>query len=419
MKMTSMVLASFLFSTFAFSSEKTDADWENLLSTNKIPAKDQAYCFTDEFGKINGENIDLAVRLASVSKLVTSLWALDTLGPNFKYNTKLFIKDRSLHIAGSFDPFMGNEKIFFLLSQLNDLGYTQFDTITFDKNLLVFPNAQGHVEEYPQITPESNQKNLEMYFNTKNWSPSMKNEYARIAKTAKTAGRMRPVVSFEAGKVIYVDQNPLDLNDGARTLTLSSPPLYKYLKEVNVESNNFVAHTVFLQLGGAQKFSEYLVDQFGLTDSSIHFWSGSGLPTIVDGKRRDNYATCSVMLNLIEALKTTSEKQGREIEDIMAVPGSDAGTFKNRIFPSDYKNAFVAKTGTLMNTSTLAGAMNTKSGFHFYGIFNQNPNIEGSKIAQNGMVKSIMTELGGPKTFNYVVEDFNTYGTDNVKNLMK
>jgi D-alanyl-D-alanine carboxypeptidase/D-alanyl-D-alanine-endopeptidase (penicillin-binding protein 4) len=406
-----------LISGAVFSSEKTDADWNALIAAKKLPAQDQAYCYTDELGRINGMNIDIKVRLASVSKLVTSLWALETLGINFQYKTKLTIKDNNLHISGSYDPFMGNEKIFFLLSQLNDLGYTKFQTVTFDKNFIVFPGAEGHVEDYPTITPATITKNLQSYFNTQSWTTGQKSEYTRIANINKPS-RMRPVVTFEIKDVKYVEKNPYENDPAARTLTLSSPPLSKYLKEMNVESNNYVAQTLFLQLGGEKEFTDYMLDRFGLTTDTIHFWTGSGLPTTTNQVRYDNFATCSSMLSLIQSLKETSEDQGKTIEDIMAVPGSDAGTFSNRIFPADYKNAFVAKTGTLMHTSALAGAMSTKNGFNFYGIFNQSTDIEGSKAVQNEMVRSIMTAMGGPLAFNYVVTPFDTYGQDNVKQFM-
>jgi D-alanyl-D-alanine carboxypeptidase/D-alanyl-D-alanine-endopeptidase (penicillin-binding protein 4) len=419
-KMRSMLLLVLLLchTTIVQSSEKTDNDWKTLLSTNKLPYDDQAYCFEDEKEKIFGVNPDLRVRLASVSKLVTSLWSLDVLGANFRYKTRLFIKDNNLHIEGSSDPFMGNEKMYFLLSQLNTLGYTHFDKITFDKNFVVFPNAQGHIEEHPVITPEIIEQNLKNYFNTASWSPAMKKDYARVQSLAGK-DRMKKEVLFDVPEVEAIGNNPFDEDGEARILTLSSPPLYKYLKEMNVESNNYVAQMLFLQLGGENYFISYMVEHFRLGTKTLQFYSGSGLPTMIDNARYDNYATCDSMLMLIKALKKNIEEQGLKLEDIVAVPGNDQGTFSNRIFPADYKNAFMAKSGTLMHTSTLAGAMSTKSGFSFYGIFNQSTDIEGSKRVQNMMVQSIMTELGGPKAFNYKVEPFDPYGEDNVKNLFK
>lgn len=405
-----------LSSSVSMASEKTDSDWTTLLAANKLTKADQAYCYTDESGKAQGENIDLRVRLASVSKLMTSLWAMEKLGPDYKFETKLFIKGKNLHIAGSFDPFLGNEKMFFLVSQLNDLGYTEFDTITFDKIIQINPGAQSYAEQYPLITRATNAKNLKTYFNTASWSKVFKAEYNRIAGLSPK-GKFRSNVDFKIGDAVFSETNPFESFDDVKMLTLSSPPLYKYLKETNIHSNNYTSQTLFLKLGGVEKFQEFMAERFGLTTDTIKFMNGSGLPTITDGVRFDNYATCATVSDLIIALKGSAERQGRELEDIMAVPGSDGGTFRNRTFPSEYKNAFVAKTGTLMHTSTLAGAMSTQKGYSFYGVFNQTTNISGAKQVQNAMVKTIMTEMGGPLAFDYIVDSFHTYGNDNVKNM--
>jgi D-alanyl-D-alanine carboxypeptidase/D-alanyl-D-alanine-endopeptidase (penicillin-binding protein 4) len=403
-----------LLSLTVFASENTDKNWAQQLKMQGLAQKDQSYCYNDDSGNQEGVNLDMRIRLASVSKLLTSLWAVDTLSAEFHYDMKLFIKDKNLHIQGSYDPFLGNEKMFYLLSQLNELGYEQFDTITFDKNVLVNPDAQYESDEYPTMNAVTNARFLKMYFNTNTWSADAKSEYANYFTMAKK-GKFRKEVNFTVSNVKYVDVNPY-LNDStAKVLTLTSPPLYKYLKEMNIRSNNYVAETVFRQLGGVAKFQAFLSENFNLNNDVVRFYTGSGLPSTVGGVRNDNYATCSVMLKLIEALKKTLEKQNKTLEDLMAVPGSDGGTFRNRLFPSEYKNSFVAKTGTLMHTSTLAGAMNTQKGFIFFGIFNQSRDITGSKIVQNMMVKSIMTEMGGPLAFDYVVEGFHTFSDETFK----
>lgn len=422
-KEESMLVArtlSFLLFAFhslnSFSSEQTSTEWTQLLAAHKLEASEQAYCYSDELGKMQGENLDLKVRLASVSKLVTSLWALEVLGADYIYETKLFIKGDQLHLKGSLDPFLGNEKMFFLLSQLNTLGIKNFEKITFDKIIQINPNAQVPADQYPLITRESNAKNIMSYFNTRLWSNEQKAEYQRLA--TKFPKKFKKEIEFTLARAEYVEKNPLENAPQVKILTLSSPPLFKYLKEINIESNNYAAQTIFNKIGGEKKFQDFMITHFGFSPESIRFFSGSGLPVITAGVRYDNYATCAVMLELITALKNVSEKQNRKIEEIMAVPGSDGGTFNNRTFPADYKNAFVAKTGTLMHTSTLAGVMSTKKGFSFYGIFNQSTDIAGSKLVQNDMVKSIMVEMGGPVAFAYTAEVFATYGTEDVKSRM-
>lgn len=415
-KITTAALLA-MSTTSAFASVKTDTSFDKLLKTYKVaPTDQQSYCYTDEKGVLQGKNLDLQVRLASVSKLLTSLWAVEQKGVNYRYDTKLFIKGNNLHIQGSFDPFMSNEKMLFLVSQLNTLGYKHFDKITYDKNIQINPNAQVHTDQYPLITRDSNGRNLKTYFNTASWSKLFRAEYDRLASLAKK-DRFVKDVNFSVGAVEYVDVNPL-AGDDVKVLTLTSPELYKYLKETNVKSNNYSSHTIFRDLGGVDAFEKFLAERFSLTADQIKLYNGSGLPSTIDGKRYDNYATCAIMTNLISELRASAERQQKELEDIVAVPGNDQGTFRNRLNSADLKNTFVAKTGTLMHTSTLAGAMSTQKGFSFFGVFNQTTDINGAKAVQNEMVKVLLTELGGPKVFGYQVEGFHAYdNNEDVKNF--
>ncbi|MBC7713087.1 MAG: D-alanyl-D-alanine carboxypeptidase [Rhizobacter sp.] len=415
MKRLNTLVLGALISTNAMASIATDKNFDQQIRAQGLVAKDQSYCFTNAAGKTEGTNVDMRIRLASVSKLLTSLWAVDKLGMEYKYDMKITIKDNNLHIAGALDPFLGNEKMFYLVSQLNALGYTKFDTITFDKNLIIDPDVAYESDEYPSMSNAMIAKHLRNYFNTATWSADTKTEYATYRNMA-APGRFVKDISFEATNVKFVEENPFKDDADAKVLTLPSPALYKYLKEMNIKSNNTVAESVFRQLGGLPAFKEYMSSRYSLTTDQIQFFTGSGLPATVNGERKDNYATCAVMLDLLSNLKATVEKQGKELEDLVAVPGSDGGTFRNRTFGSEYKNSFVAKTGTLMHTSTLAGAMNTQKGFSFFGVFNQSTDIGGSKVVQNSMVKSIMTEMGGPKAFDYEVPGFHAY-TDALKSF--
>jgi len=402
-----------------FASETTDKKFESELKINKITNSDeQSYCFINpETNKVEGLNVDLKIRLASVSKLVTSLWAVDVLGGDHRFNTKLYIHGKDLHIAGSWDPFFGDEKAFYLLSQLNELGFTEFDNITFDKNLIVYPGAQTHSDEYPLLNKDIIKKYLSQYFNTQNWSGIYKEEYKRIASLSKK-GKFLPMVSFSAKNISFVENNPLIEQTETRELTLTSPPLHKYIKEINIKSNNYASHTLFRFLGGEKELTKYLSEKHNVVDGETHFYTGSGLPSVLNGVRRDNYSNCQTMLDLISELKNSAISNQLELEDLVAVPGSDAGTFRNRIISSEIKNAVVAKTGTLMHTSTLAGAMNTQKGYSFFGVFNQTSNILAAKNVQNNMVISIMKDLGGPKAFDYSYSGFHTYNpNEQVKSL--
>jgi D-alanyl-D-alanine carboxypeptidase/D-alanyl-D-alanine-endopeptidase (penicillin-binding protein 4) len=409
--------AAILLLTTSFASNasvRTDRTFDRLIENSTIEsAEDQAYCYTNSKGMLEGKNLDKEIRLASVTKLITSLWAVKELGAKYTYDTKLYIKGSHLHIKGSLDPFMSNEKMIYLISSLNKLGITKLEKITFDNNVQINPGAQVHTDVYPVITKESNAKWIKLYFNTANWTKTLKADYAKYSNNAPS-GRYVKNVSFSVDTVEYAEKNPLEpsvlnLPKDVRILILKSPALHKYLKEINVKSNNYASHTIFKNLGGDSVFRTYAYDIFGIRPEEMAIYNGSGLPTRIAGSRVDNVASCRIMTRLIEDLKESIERQGMGLEDVVAVPGSDGGTFRSRLNSSDLKNTLVAKTGTLMHTSSLAGALNTRKGYSFFGVFNHTQQIRNAKYIQNEMVRAILADLGGPKNFKYRVEPFLPY----------
>ncbi len=421
----SIFLSTALLSNVNISAAPHDdvmAEWDRLIQKSSFEAEYQSFCYSNSSGEVVGKNIDIPVRLASVTKLLTSLWSVEKLKSDYRFLTKFYIKDKHLHIEGSFDPFVGTEKLFFIISELNKQGYFHFDKITFDKNFIVFPNAQSHVNEYPILNQTIIQSTLKTYFNTSKWSGIFEDEYSRIAKMTKAFQKetiMLEKVDFNTHEIVPVSSNPfivedLDehgipvkkLEDGVRKLTLTSPKLKEYLKEINIKSNNYASHTLFRFLGGAKEMTSFLKTKYSLNENKIYLYSGSGLPVTINGERKDNYATCSVLIGLLKELNSALLNQNESMQSIVAVPGSDQGTFRNRLNDSSVKNTFMAKTGTLNHSSTLAGAMSTKKLFTYFGIFNHTSNILKAKEIQNTLVKKMLQSYGGGSVFDYTPESF-------------
>ena len=153
-------------SALCFASDTTDSNWRKLLIANKFDSNEQSYCYKDSQGINQGVNVDKKIRLASVSKLMVSLWSIQNLKLDYKYKTKLYINDSHLHITGSRDPYLGEEKMFFLISQLNELGYKHFDKITFDSNFIIDPSADSAHGDFPKINPSIIANLTKDYFNT-------------------------------------------------------------------------------------------------------------------------------------------------------------------------------------------------------------------------------------------------------------
>ena len=90
MKKTNNILLSslLLFSFSVTASEKTDKIWKQEIKKQALDLSNQSYCYTNEEGKVEGDNVDMRVRLASVSKLLTSLWAVEKLGSSVRTDWK-------------------------------------------------------------------------------------------------------------------------------------------------------------------------------------------------------------------------------------------------------------------------------------------------------------------------------------------
>jgi hypothetical protein len=119
-------LFPFLGATTNFSKE-----WLRLLTNFQFEESKQSYCF-EENGQIFGENIDLKVKPASVTKLYTTLWALDELGHDYRFITRFAIKNNDLYILGGLDPYFVTENLIVMITKLNQLGYDSFKNVYFD-----------------------------------------------------------------------------------------------------------------------------------------------------------------------------------------------------------------------------------------------------------------------------------------------
>ena len=65
------------------------------------------------------------VPLASISKVITSAWAIDRLGSDFRFNTEVYLKEIDpksglfdAYISTKYDPIMDIEKLLHILSEL-------------------------------------------------------------------------------------------------------------------------------------------------------------------------------------------------------------------------------------------------------------------------------------------------------------
>ena len=122
--------AVFLFITFA--------ETVPVCLASEIPAANQliqngGYALSKNGRIIRSANGDIPFIPASTIKLVTSLAALEILGPDFRFHTRIYLDEKSnLIIQGLGDPFLVSEKVDTIVKLVAEQGITKIKHIILD-----------------------------------------------------------------------------------------------------------------------------------------------------------------------------------------------------------------------------------------------------------------------------------------------
>lgn len=406
-----------------------EAKWLSLSKEFNLDPNKHGFCYIYQ-GQVYGKNAHLKGRLASTSKPITSLMALETLGPNFQYEIRVYSNGDSIHLEGSNDGMFSEEKIFYLIAALNANGITKLNTISFDDNTPIFAIALRPYMSMSEAwySKEYNIEQLQEYFNLSR----NKKIQTRLKEFLQKTGEDRlkelglplkaSAYQMKVNKVIFAESNPL--KEIKSTYLIKSPELLTYLKFQNSVSHNWLSDITYKSYG-AQKYSSWflqnLVEEklgndyyqkrigFSENEANIKLYTGSGLDSKIDGKRVDNYATCAIVLSSYIALENTLHQTGNSIEHILPIAGVDIGTLSKRLNSQRNLGSIFAKTGTLMNTKSLAGKISTQQGPVFFGHFHHVFKANGRDQYNAKIVQDLMTE--------FMIEEFG--GAKKIKNYMK
>lgn len=408
---------------------KADSDtalvkkWIQLNKDYSIDNDKQAFCYRYQ-GELKGKNAHSKVTIASVSKLITSLWAIEQLGIDYQYPTKFYLSGKKLHIEGSLDPVYSQRKLFFLLAQLNTLGIKELEEITFDEGLRIYTKAERYSGDVLTITPSRTAANLKDFWNTPGWQKLIPAYNDFVKSTPESIRKSLNIpdshteLELKVGQVRHVDKNPFSESDKYLHL---SPMIEKYLKFTNIVSNNYIADQTFDKLGGEKAFDEYFTKiakemdpdhkntrvGYGEDEATVKMFTGSGLNTTRNGGRVDNYANCSMVTLLVERLNDILNRDQVHISKVVAVPGTDGGTFRSRLKSPRLNRTYVAKTGTLYHTSALAGIFFGDNTNISFGMFHQLTGWKGNaKMVQNQTVAEIYEAFKITNKFDYKAEFF-------------
>jgi hypothetical protein len=285
--------------------------------------------------QVEGTNPNRRVEIASLSKIFTSYWALSSLGPQYRFKTRIYITPISdsaydVHLAGGRDPFFGREMTFFLVSELARLNVRTVRALTFDENFVFNWNVRE--KPIPSFAPQADKiesaLRQRLRFSAR--------QYTAVLRDAQSFGvAMESTPRLNISHIQFRAKRDFNAAIDTKGFELRSAPLYKYLKEMNRNSNNHVADRLFEFLGGSSAFQRFLESQ-GFQAKDIRFVNGSGdsvkVPT-ADGKivKVYNEATCSALVHTLDSMRGTLKTFGMDLQNVMSLSGVDSrSTLKGR-----------------------------------------------------------------------------------------
>jgi D-alanyl-D-alanine carboxypeptidase len=382
MKKSLFLCFAFLLSAVA-EAQTLNNEFKSAISEHKVgQVQDQSYCYLKN-GSVAGYQVDKLQRIASLSKLFSTLLVSETMNLKQTFATKIYIGKNSLHIEGGRDPYFDKEKILLLFKALNNLGFKSFNTISYSHSF-IFHNV-----------------NLAFYLNPKN-KKVVKSNWNAVRKFAAEEGvdLDEEAPSLSAKSVLIADVNPLQ-HENPAVYIHRSKPFYKILKSMNVQSKNDVAENVYLAGNAIKPISKLLVEK-GIDDKTFKIYNGSGLPIERGSSRVDNLATCKTVLKVITLLSNSIKKHELVLSDVIAVSGGkDLGSFRDRFITyPELSDLVISKTGTLKQTSSIAGILMSGSGIPF-AILNHTNKAPAARKFQDGFILSMFHEFGEEAPVTY------------------
>ncbi|MCU0224063.1 MAG: D-alanyl-D-alanine carboxypeptidase [Acidobacteria bacterium] len=347
---------------------------------------------------------DLAVNPASVTKVATTLWALETLGPDRRFETRFLARgtvDRStgtLHgdllVEGGGDPDFHLENAMLVLAELDRLGIRRVtgDLIVDHAFWMGWEGGSEGRQPDPQARAALMGQRLKSALQPRAWNKWTRSVWQQTAPAAGAGGRT-PVFTI-AGPARAADPLP----EPTTLLAVHrSRPLVQTLRAFNNHSNNDIER-IGDHMGGGADLAAWLTERWQLEPGTLRFETTSGLGV--------NRISSRLIVHLLRDLSFTAERLGLQLEQLLPTSGCDAGTvaaFFPRLGTGPYIASVTGKTGTLITTdngvSVFAGIARTAEGEQIFAVVvpNARGRLRAARRVEEDFVLRLVDRLGGPE----------------------
>ncbi|NEQ99231.1 MAG: D-alanyl-D-alanine carboxypeptidase [Cyanothece sp. SIO2G6] len=319
----------------------------------------------------------VALPAASLTKLVTSLAALETWGTDHQFETLISttgvirngILEGDLVIQGGGDPLYVWEEAITLANTLQQLGIQQVAG-----DLLITENFSMNYKDDPIESGTL----LKQAFNASLWPAAAEQQYRTLP-----ADTPRPSLIIE-GAVRFTSANALQSRQSRPLLKHYSLPLAQLLKLMNIYSNNVMSQQLVDLLGGAERATTIVATITRVPQSEIQIINGSGLG-------HENQLSPRAVTRILMAMNQQVQDTPWSLADLLPISGRDVGTLIGRQIP----RSAAVKTGSLWDVSSLAGAFPTQEqGIVWFTIINRGANLDGLRQQQDVMLNTLVQKWG-------------------------
>jgi D-alanyl-D-alanine carboxypeptidase/D-alanyl-D-alanine-endopeptidase (penicillin-binding protein 4) len=319
-------------------------------------------------GKVLNERKGVTpINPASVVKVATTLWALERLGPDYRFDTYVLARgqvhpdtgvlDGDLVVHGAGDLNFQIENAMLVAEALNRIGVRRVTG-----RLVVDPlfwmgweHGSSGTQKDPVRRGMVMAGRLRAGFDPRQWKRFEQATWRRVAAVRGLDPIRPPAVVIEGG--LLVETAP-----GAGNLLLAhqSNALIDVLRKFNCHSTNDIER-LDVTAGPPGELGVWLAGKVDAPASAVTLQTSSGL-----GVNRIAPAT---VVKILREFRRSSEGLGYPVETLLPVAGCESCTVTKaypRLSHGSYAAAVAAKTGTLTTTdggvAVLAGFVNTAQG---------------------------------------------------------
>ena len=322
---------------------------------------------------------------ASNVKVSTSLLALRTFGPDYRFQTEIRTNGTinangelagDLFVSGHYMLF-GEKQARELAKMLNAKGIK-----SIKGSLYISPDFAMDLRSTGMAAGNKLMAILDPHHKT----PALRNESE---------------LAFDGTPEVAIT-GTLKIGAPPATATLlathNSPPLKDILKVMLCYSDNTMAARFGEMLGGVTALRKFLINDVGVSAKEVQLASTSGLGV--------NRLSPRAMMTILQAIQAELKKNKLALSDILAVAGIDEGTMKKRLNGPGEAGSVTAKTGTLPETdlgvSALSGELSTtREGSYLFVIFHIRGDVGRFRARQNAIVADFQGAHSGALPIPY------------------